>query len=103
MNPTPWYRWDEGDLLLQIRVQPRASRDGIVGPHGNELKVRITAPPVDGEANAHLTKFLAKAFGVARAAVRLESGESGRSKRLRICKPQHLPDAAEIGPENAPK
>ncbi len=86
-----FHRWEGDSLLLAIRVQPRASRDEIVGPHGNSLKVRITAPPVDGRANAHLIKYLAKAFGVPRARVTLLAGESGRDKRLRIDAPGRLP------------
>ncbi len=88
---TPWYRWEGDDLLLAVRVQPRASRDELVGPLGDELKIRLTAPPVDGKANAHLVKVLAKAFGVPRNAVILLSGDTGRSKRLRIEKPARLP------------
>lgn len=87
----PWYQWQEEDLLLTIRVQPRASRDEIVGPHDDTLKVRITAPPVDGKANEHLVRFLAKSFGVASTRVELISGESGRNKRLRIRNPVRLP------------
>lgn len=91
-----WYRWQGEDLLLILRVQPRASRDEIVGPHGDALKVRITAPPVDGKANAHLLRFLAKAFQVPAAAVRLVSGESGRDKRVVITHPQSLPKESGI-------
>lgn len=54
-------------LVLRLYIQPKASRDSIVGLHGDELKVAITAPPVDGQANAHLVKFLAKQFRVAKA------------------------------------
>lgn len=79
-----------------LRVQPRASRDEIVGPHGEALKVRITAPPVDGKANAHLIRFLAKVFRVAPNAITLLSGESGRNKRVVIKQPNTLPPAAEI-------
>ena len=93
-----WYQWQEGDLLLFIRVQPRASHNEIVGPHGERLKIRITAPPVDGKANALVQKFLAQAFGVTKADVHLLSGESGRDKRFRIKGPQYLPEAAEIPP-----
>jgi uncharacterized protein (TIGR00251 family) len=92
-----WYRWQGEDLLLVLRVQPRASRDEIVGPHGDALKVRITAPPVDGKANAHLLRYLAEAFQVAPSAVKLVSGENGRDKRVVICQPRHLPATAEIG------
>ncbi len=51
----------QGDLLLFVYLQPKASRDQIIGLHGNELKIAITAPPIDGKANAHLSKYLAKA------------------------------------------
>lgn len=92
-----WYQWKDDTLLLSVRVQPRASKDEIVGPHGNDsLKVRITAPPVDGKANQHLIKFLAKAFGVARGQVNLISGETGRDKRLAINDPGKFPPAALI-------
>ena len=85
------WRWESGDLILQVRVQPRAGRDQIGTPVGDRLKVRITAAPVDGKANAHLLRFLAKAFGVAPSAVLLEAGETGREKRLRIRAPRRLP------------
>ncbi len=87
-----WYRWDGDDLVLDLRVQPKASRDRLVGPHGEDaFKVTLTAPPVDGKANAHLVRFLAKAFGVPRARVVLESGQAGRRKRVRIVAPGKLP------------
>jgi uncharacterized protein (TIGR00251 family) len=86
-----WYRWDGEDLVLSLKIQPKASRDEFAEPLGDELKVRITAPPVDGKANSHLIAFLAKTFGVPKGAVILESGSSSRSKRLRIQKPRRLP------------
>jgi uncharacterized protein (TIGR00251 family) len=94
-----YYQWQGESLLLQVRVQPRASRDEIVGPHGEEaLKVRITAPPVEGQANNHLIRFLAKAFGVPRVRVELLSGDSSRNKHLRIDSPRALPPSAGITP-----
>ena len=86
-----WYQWQDDDLLLSVRVQPRASCDEIIGPHENALKIRITAPPVDGKANTHLIRFLAKTFGVPKSRVEIVSGESGRLKRLRIQGPTALP------------
>lgn len=86
-----WYRWDGDDLVLSLKIQPKASRDELAEPLGDALKVRITAPPVDGKANAHLIRFLAKTFGVAKSAVTLESGDSSRTKRIRIEKPRRLP------------
>jgi uncharacterized protein (TIGR00251 family) len=94
-----WYQWQGEKLLLSVRVQPRSSKDEIVGPHGSDsIKVRITAPPVDGKANAHLIKFLAKSFGVAKSQVELISGSTGRDKRLAINAPKCLPEAAQIAP-----
>lgn len=66
-----WYQWDQDDLLLNIWVQPKASHDEIVGPFENELKVRVTAPPVDGKANARLVSFMANTFGVSRSRVEM--------------------------------
>lgn len=85
------WRWQGSDLILELRIQPRASRDEISGLHGERLKVRITAPPVDGAANAHLLAFLAKTFGVAKSKVTLLAGETGREKRVRIEQPRQLP------------
>ena len=91
-----WYRWEGDVLILSVRVQPKASSDEIVGPcadalGGESLKVRITAPPVDGKANAHLVKFLAKTFGVAKSHVSVVAGDAGRQKRVHISAPSRLP------------
>jgi uncharacterized protein len=87
-----WYQWDGRELILNLRVQPRASRDQMVGPYGeNAFKVRITAPPVDGKANQHLVRLFSKQFNVAASQVRLLAGESGRDKRIAIFAPQSIP------------
>ncbi|OVZ87252.1 DUF167 family protein YggU [Yersinia alsatica] len=78
-------------LALRLYIQPKASRDQIVGLHGDELKVAITAPPVDGQANAHLVKFIAKQFRVAKSQVIIEKGELGRHKQIKIVNPQQIP------------
>ena len=88
----PFFRWDGEDLILDCHLQPKASKDEFAGRHGERLKIRITAPPVEGKANAHLLAFLGKAFGVARSQVTLESGELNRQKRVRIRAPRRLPD-----------
>jgi uncharacterized protein (TIGR00251 family) len=85
-----WYRWDGDALILHVHVQPRASRDEIVGPHGDALKVRITAPPVEGAANAHLVAWLADLCDVPKSSVTVVGGQHGRSKRLRIVAPRRL-------------
>ena len=73
-----------GGVVLEVLVQPRASRTRVVGEHDGRLKVQLAAPPVDGEANAALLAFLAGALGVKRADVALLAGETGRRKRIRI-------------------
>jgi uncharacterized protein (TIGR00251 family) len=79
-----WYAWQGNDLILNITLQPRASKDEICGIHGATLKIRITAPPVDGKANTHLCAFVAKICQVSKSAVSLISGAGSRQKRLRI-------------------
>ena len=87
-----WFRWDGEDLILDCHLQPKASKDEFAGLHGERLKIRLTAPPVEGKANAHLLAFLAGAFGVAKSQVSLESGELNRQKRVRIRTPRKLPE-----------
>lgn len=85
------YRWQDETLILQVKVQPRASRDEIGPVVEGRLKVKITAPPVDGKGNAHLLRFLADQFGVANSRVQLLGGTSGRLKRIAIDRPARLP------------
>jgi uncharacterized protein (TIGR00251 family) len=84
--------WFEGeDIVLRLYIQPKASRDKIIGQHGEELKIAITAPPVDGKANAHLSKFLAKQFKVAKGLIHIDKGELGRHKQVRVISPKQIP------------
>lgn len=78
--------------MLSLRVQPRASADTIGEVSGDSLKIRLTAPPVEGRANAHLRRFLAKLFAVPQSRIELVSGEQARLKRVRIQTPGQLPD-----------
>ncbi len=71
-------------VRIQVRVQPRAARTEIIGAHGDALKIRVAAPPVDGAANEALVRFLAGQLGVPRAAVTVVSGQRGRTKVLRV-------------------
>jgi uncharacterized protein (TIGR00251 family) len=77
-------RRDGTDLVLEVRVQPRAAHSEFAGPFGDRLRIRLQAPPVDGRANAALIGFLADAFDVPRARISIEHGRSGRDKRVRI-------------------
>jgi uncharacterized protein (TIGR00251 family) len=80
-----WLVADDKGVMLQLHVQPGAKKTEAVGLHGDALKIRLAAPPVDGKANACLIAFLAEQLGVARAAISLVSGESSRAKRVRVC------------------
>ena len=71
-------------IRLRVRVQPRGSRTEIAGLHGNAVKVRLAAPPVDGAANEALARLIARHLGVPRSAVRIESGATSRSKILEV-------------------
>jgi len=86
-----WYRWQGDTLRLALRVQPRAREDAFGEPLGEELRVRIKAPPVDGKANARLLAFLARSCAVPKGRVRLLSGAQGRSKVVAIEAPVVLP------------
>lgn len=79
-------------LRLRIILQPKASKDQIVGLHDDELKITVTAPPVDGQANAHLLKYLSRAFRVPKSTIILEKGELSRHKQLFIPQPKQIPD-----------
>ncbi|ABV35840.1 protein of unknown function DUF167 [Shewanella sediminis HAW-EB3] len=82
----------QDDLLLNLYIQPKASRDQIVGVHGEELKIAITAPPVDGKANAHLIKYLSKAFKVPKGDIVILKGQLGRHKQIKILSPRLIPE-----------
>ena len=92
------YQWQDKNLLLSLYIQPRASRDEWVGLHGDSIKVRTTAPPVDGKANKQLCAWLAKSFKVPKNSVQLLRGESSRHKQFLIEHPQRLPKYIEKNP-----
>ena len=91
-----YYRWQDDDLIINCHLQPKAKTDEFSGLHGESLKIRIKAPPVDGKANAYLQKFLAKAFGVSKSRVKIISGELSREKRVKIESPEKIPSALDI-------
>jgi len=73
-----------GALLVGVRVVPRAARDAVMGVRDGRLLVRLTAPPIEGRANAALVRLVARALGVPRGRVGIASGAGSRTKRLRI-------------------
>jgi uncharacterized protein (TIGR00251 family) len=87
-----WLQRHPDRVTLSLRVQPRASRDEVAGLHGDRLKLRISAPPVDGAANRHLCRYIADLFGVPAARVRLVRGESGRDKTVEVAGATSLPE-----------
>ncbi|RZA05423.1 MAG: YggU family protein [Moraxellaceae bacterium] len=96
MTEQAFYRWQGDDLILQVLLQPKASSIQWVGPVEGRMKIRITAPPIDGQANSQLIEFLAKQFKVAKSQIHLLSGELARQKTLRIQAPRILPAASGI-------
>jgi uncharacterized protein len=72
------------DVLLPVAVQPRASRNTVAGIHGNALKLLLTAPPVEGAANAACLHFLADFLGISRARLSVMKGMKARQKLIRI-------------------
>jgi uncharacterized protein (TIGR00251 family) len=92
----PWFRWDGPDLLLRVQVQPRARRDELIGVCGEAVKVRLTAPPVEGKANDGLRSFLAGQFGIPKSRVVLERGQTSRNKLIRLRSPKRLPSALPL-------
>ncbi|HKW47208.1 MAG TPA: DUF167 domain-containing protein [Gemmatimonadaceae bacterium] len=79
-------RIDARDSIVRfaVHVQPRASRSEIAGVHGDAMKVRLGAPPVDGAANSALIELLADALGVSRRDVRIVNGEHSRRKLVEV-------------------
>jgi uncharacterized protein len=88
-------RRDGADLLLEVRVQPRAARTEFAGLVGGRLRVRLNAPPVDGRANAALVEFIAEACELPRARVTLDKGTTARDKRLRLRGVEAIPAALQ--------
>jgi uncharacterized protein (TIGR00251 family) len=74
----------EASVPLKVRLQPRASRDGIDGLQGDALKVKVTAPPLEGRANKAVKKLLAARLGLSPSQIEIIAGERSREKLLRI-------------------
>ena len=85
---SPWLRAapakDGVAVVLELLVQPRASRPKVGPVHGDRLKIAVTSPPVDGEANAAVIELLAQTLAVPRSAVEVIGGASSRRKTIRV-------------------
>ena len=79
-----WYRRNGDVLTLTLHVQPGAKRTEVAGLHGEALKIRLAAPPVEGRANEALLKFIAESFGVPLRQVELRQGGQSRHKVVAI-------------------
>ena len=80
---------------LHVHIQPRASKTEIVGPHGDALKIRVGASPVEGQANRELCRFLARQLGTVQQQVQIISGVHSRQKRV-IIKGKVLQEIREV-------
>ena len=80
-----WYRMTgDGRATLTLHIQPGAKKSEFAGLHGDALKVRLAAPPVDGKANEALLRFMAEELGIPKSAVNLKSGQTSRRKVLEV-------------------
>ena len=79
-----WLKPVDDGAIVSLHIQPRASKNEIIGEQGEALKVRLTSPPVEGAANKLCCEFVAKLCGVAKSDVSICSGEKSRQKRLLI-------------------
>jgi uncharacterized protein (TIGR00251 family) len=79
-----WLRQGERHVTLTLHIQPAAKKTEVAGVHGDALKVRLAAPPVDGKANAALIAFVADRLGLAKSAVSLKSGQTSRRKVIEV-------------------
>jgi hypothetical protein len=90
MHKSCW-GWDDGDLLLRVKVQPKGRREQIGEQQAGRLKIKVRAPATDGKANADLVDLVARAFKVPRRRVSIVAGFGSRQKSLRIAAPVSIP------------
>ena len=90
----------DGNLIFAVRVIPRASKSEIIGEYDGALKIKIKSPPVDGAANEELVRVLAKAFGVAKSAVEITSGQTSKTKQVCISNAKSEKLKLILQPEN---
>ena len=91
ISPTP------AGVRLRLRIQPRASREEVAGVSGDTIRIRLTAPPVDGAANEALVRFLSDRLQVPRSAIELVAGKAGRTKLVAVSGISAAEAAARLG------
>lgn len=80
----PWLKPSGDGVIVALHIQPGAKKTEVVGVHGDALKIRLAAPPVDGKANSALIEFLSDLFAIPKARVTLVSGQTSRAKRVAL-------------------
>lgn len=70
--------------IVKFRITPNASKTEIIGPYNDAIKIKISAPPLDGKANGELVKFLSKNFGIPKNSIKIISGETARDKLVEL-------------------
>ena len=93
-NQTVFIREHSEGIVFKVFIQPRSSKNMIVGGHGDSLKLKVTAPPVGGAANKMCIKFLAKRLSVSPASLEILSGHASRTKKI-LLKSEHAPPSKE--------
>ena len=96
-----FFAWDGDTLVLNVLGKPSASKDAIGKPKGTQLKISVTAAPLNGKATDHMVRFLAPLFGVTVASIKVVFGQENVNKQLRIKAPKKLP--AIFGPLPTPQ
>ena len=84
MAEKPYYYWRKNLFFLEVYVKPNASRNAIIGRHGERLKISITAPPTENQANQELIKFLAKYLAIPKSQISVSKGTQSRNKLIVI-------------------
>lgn len=90
---SPWYRRNGDELTLTLHIQPGAKRSEVAGLHGDALKIRLAAPPIEGRANEALLKFIAGLFAVSARQVELRQGGQSRHKVVAVSGSKIVPES----------
>jgi len=96
-------RWEDDTLFLLLHVQPRASRTGFAGIHDGKIRLRTTAPPVDGKANKEIIAFLSRQFRTAKSNIRLLRGDTSREKLFAITGVRQVPPGIPLPERTIPE
>ncbi|APW47643.1 DUF167 domain-containing protein [Rhodoferax antarcticus] len=97
-----FFAWDGAVLVVNILGKPSAAKDAIGKPHGTQLKISVTAKPLNGKATDHMVRFLAPLFGVSVSAIEVVFGRENVNKQVRITAPTKLPAVFTEQGETAP-